>query len=174
MIIKRDKDYPFLCGFYIFCVVLLFLLYVYGCGTPFEIALLFNFPVCVLGIPIFISYGRTFIMDENGCTVCFWKYHKKYIWEELHTKRIEKHHLPSLLDGRYSYPYLTEVVFSPHKIRKPRFIRGATYCLLHPLSCIYVNFSPKNQNYSSGRYYEVDEAIFRQKMSEWNVALEEM
>lgn len=173
MLIERDKNYRLNLAIVIFLLVTLLLLYIYGCNLSISLALLINSPVYIIVALGFISSGRTFIMSEDGCTVCFWKYQKDYTWEELKTKRIEAHNLPSMLDGRNSCPYLKEAIFSPYRIRKPRIIRAATYSLLHPLSCIYVNFSLENKDYQIGRYYEIEEASFRKKMDQWGITLDE-
>ena len=173
MVLKRDKYYKFQVFAYIFSFVCLSLIYVYGMQAPLCIALLINTPAYLLIILSLISTGRTFIMDEEGCTVCFWKYCKKYTWKEMKTKKIESHDLPSMLRGKFTCPYTKEAIFSPYRVHKPKSIRSWLYSLLHPLSCIYVNFSLENDSYELGRYYEVDEKIFRQKMEQWGVQLEE-
>lgn len=172
MVIERDKDYKIYVVAYVIASIVLLLLYIYGFNTSIGFAFLINIPVFLISILGSIAIGRTFIMDEEGCTVCFWKYRKKYAWEELKTRKIEEHHLPSMFRGRYSCPYLKEAIFAPHKIRKPKVIRAQLYSLFHPLSCVYINFSIGDVPYH-GRYYEVDEVTFRQKMKEWGVDLEE-
>ena len=169
MVIVRDKNYSLYFAVYIFACISLLLIYVYGFDVSIGFALLINSPAYLTIILGLISTGRTFIMDEEGCTVCFWKYRKKYSWGELKTKRIEKHVLPSMFRGRISCPYLKEAIFAPYKIRKPKVIRAELYSIFHPLSCIYINFALENDNWQTGRYYEVEEATFRQKMKQWGV-----
>lgn len=173
MLIERDKDYKFVFFVYVLFSIFLLLLCVYGFDISIDLALLINSPVYLIIILGLISTGRTFIMDEDGCTVHFGKYRKKYTWNELTTKRIEKHNLPSMLAGRFSCPYLDEAIFSPYKIHKPKVIRVGLYSIFHPFSCIFVNFSLGNEDWQRGRYYEVEENIFREKMKEWGVELDE-
>ena len=174
MVIKRDEYYTLTSLIGVFACVSILLIYVYGCNLSIGVAFMINSPAYLIAIFGLIATGRTFILDQEGCTVLFWKYRKKYTWGELKTKRIESHHLPSMLRGRYTCPYLTEAIFSPYRIHKPKLIRAGLYSLFHPFSCIYINFSNKDANYQHGRYYEVEEATFRQKMKEWGVELEEL
>ena len=174
MVIKRDKDYNIYLVVYVITFVCLFCLYRFGFDTSVGFAFLINTPVYIIAIAGLISTGRTFIMDEEGCTVVFWKYRKKYMWEELKTRRIEEHTFPSMHRGRVGYPYLKGAIFAPYKIHKPRIIRANLYSLFHPFSCIYINCSIPNTNYQIGRYYEVEETTFCQKMNDWGVTLEEI
>jgi len=175
MVIERNKYYIFHCCAYAIGCAAIPIVCIFKFGTSIWFALLCNFPVLLVMIPGMITSGRTFIFDQDGITVIFWKYRKKYTWDQLKTKRLETHDLPSMLDGRGSAPYLKEVIFSPHKIRKPRFIHANTYCMFHPLSCIFVNFSIEDETYDeSSRYYEVKEEVFMEKMNEWGVVLEEI
>ena len=172
MVLKREKDFwlrQILMASLFLCAYLMLL----GIGIPF----IWVFPLIVvfsaMQIGDFVSTGRRIIMDEQGCTVCLGKLQKTYTWTELKTKRIEKHYLPSMMKGYYHCPYRDEAIFAPHKIHKPRFIRGNLYSsLLHPFSCIYVHFSV-GEKWTTGRYYEVDEQEFRAKMKQWGVELEE-
>lgn len=173
MVMERDKYYRAYVAAYVFVCVFVMLLYVYGGNISFGLAFLFNSPVFLLTILGGISQGRTFIMDEEGCTVCFWKYKKKYTWEDLITKRIEEHDFPSIIRGKNSCPYLKGAIFAPYKIHKPKAIGTSLYSLFHPLSCIYINFSLEDVNYENGRYYEIEEAVFMEKMKQWGIALEE-
>lgn len=169
MIIKRDKDYKLYCYITVFFCVCLMLIYILGLGKSLGFAFLINSPVFLIMILGLISSGRTIIFDKDGVTVCFWKYCKKYTWNQLKTKRVEAHHLPSIFAGNLMCPYLKEAIFSPYKIHKPKIMRASFYSIFHPLSCIYVNFSIENDNYRAGRYYEMTEAVFWSKMEEWGV-----
>ena len=137
-------------------------------------ALLMNSPVVILMLLALISTGRTFILDESGCTIRFWKFQKKYTWDQLKTKRIEKFDSPPIITGAFSCYYLTEAVLCPHKIHKPKFVRPSTYGIIHPFSCVYINFNLCNDKWQRGRYYEAEEAVFREKMKQWGIELEEI
>lgn len=118
---------------------------------------------------------RTLIMDEEGCTVKFLFIKKKYRWDELKVKRIEKYM------HRYGYkslPYNGSAVFSKKKIRKPKRMDPADYSMLvHPFSFFYVRFHSEKPLQKWTVYaspdYEVDEDEFRELMKKWNVELEE-
>ena len=173
MVVTRNKDYKVIALLYIVFVVLFLLILVFAMNLSVGLSFLFAMPFCILFILDLISTGRTFIMDEDGCTVCFWKYRKKYLWNELKTKRIEKHSIPSIFKARYACPYLDEAIFSPFVIHKPRFMRAAGYSCFHPVSCIYVHFRVGTDNWNLGRYYEIEETVFRQKMEDWGIEMEE-
>lgn len=172
LIVQRDEHYKFKAICLLVVCFTVVLIYVIGFNTSFATALLINSPIFIVLIPALIAEGRTFLLDKDGCTVCFGKYRKKYLWNELKTKRIEEHDLPTMLRGRFSPPYLKEAIFSPFKIHKPKMIRANVYCLFHPFSCIYINFALKDVKYENGRHYEVDEEEFIEKMNQWSVTLE--
>lgn len=173
MVIERLKYYKLYFSAYVFCSVAAVLIYVYGLDTSIGFAILLNLPVVLLCISGIISYGRTFVLGKDGCEIRFWRFRKKYTWGELKTKTIETHDLPSMLRGRYSYPYLKEAMFAPFRIHKPKIIRAEMYSIFHPFSFIYINFATNVAGYQNGRYFEVDEAEFRRKMTEWGIQLEE-
>lgn len=62
-------------------------------------------------------------MSKTGCTVSFLGYKRVYDWEELKTKYIEYY------DNSIEYrtPYTGGVVFSKKEIRKPKWLKIATY-----------------------------------------------
>ena len=170
--IKKNKDYWLHLVLYIVALAISMIVFVWGCDLSVEIALTINAPVAILILLNSIATGRTFILDETGCTVCFLKYKKRYTWSELKTKRIEQHHLPSMLAGRLAPPYTKEVIISPRKVHKPKSVRMELYSLIYPLSCVYVHFSMENDKYRYGKNYEIDEEIFWEKMRQWDVRWE--
>lgn len=170
MVLKRDKDYIFFLCVSCFGCIAIFLIYILGLNASFGMALLFNAPVWVVVAIFNISSGRTFIMDAEGFTVVLWKYHRKYTWQELKTKKYDIRSMPSI---RAYCPYTRGAMFSPRKLRRPKFISRDFYLVFHPFSCFYVNFIIENADYALGRHYEVKESVFREKMEEWGVILEE-
>lgn len=172
MIINHDKHYKLYVAIYSFAFIGILFLYVYGFGLSIWVAVLINSPAILIAILGLISYGRTFILSEEGCTICFWNYRKKYSWDELKTKRIERYYIPDIFGGTVSCPYTEVAVIAPYVIHKPKFIRASLYSCLHPLSCIYINFALSKGNYETGRYYEIDKEIFQQRMNEWNIIWE--
>ncbi len=172
MIITRDKEYKEMFVVYSVCAAGILGCFIFGLNKSFVFVLLL-IPVYFFMALYLISYGRTFVLNEYGCTVHFWKYKKLYTWDQLKTKRIEKYNSRPLINGTYRGYYLTEAIFCFRKIRKPKFIRPSTYSIIHPFSCIYINFNPTPENWKRGRHYEVDEMEFREKMKQWGVELEE-
>ena len=173
VVITRDKEYKLKFFVYTFAFVGILFVFAFGLGAPIGFALLINSPALLLIALDLISSGRTIVMDESGCTVHFWIFQKKYKWEQLKTKRIEKYTSPPMFNGLFRCYYLTEAMFCPHKARKPKFIRPSTYVILHPFSCIYVNMHPSVGIWQRGRSYEVDETVFYEKMNQWGINLEE-
>lgn len=150
MTITRDKEYKLIFGVYVFSVVSILFIYLYEFNMSISRALLMNSPVVILMLLALISTGRTFILDESGCTIRFWKFQKKYTWDQLKTKRIEKFDSPPIITGAFSCYYLTEAVLCPHKIHKPKFVRPSTYGIIHPFSCVYINFNLCNDKWQRG------------------------
>lgn len=172
MVISHDKDYKVYATLYGLVIIGILLLYVYGFEMPLWGAMLINSPAILLAILWLISYGRTFIMSKDGCTVCFLNYRKHYSWDDLKTKRIEHYSIPDPFDGTTSYPYMEIAIMAPYMIHKPKFMRPALYSCLRPLSCIYVNFVPGDCNYKTGRYYEINKEVFMQQMNVWGIHFE--
>ena len=139
--------------------------------------------ICMIIMTMFLGFlarfwlsdSRTLIMDEEGCTVCLWFIRKKYLWKNLRVKRIEHYY------NAPGYYYTEGVVFSIHKIHKPKWMHASTYSnLVHPFSFFYVYFSIKpyiwrggDREINGGRKYEVDEEMFLEKLKSWNVELED-
>ena len=48
--------------------------------------------VIVLFTRLWMTMDRTLIMDEEGCTVSFLGFRKKYLWKNLRIKRIERYY----------------------------------------------------------------------------------
>ncbi len=172
MHIERAKDYYFIATLYVLACCTVVLFYIFD-DNSLGIIFLFNLPAFLVAFSGLVSTGRRFFIDKSGCTVYFWKFKKKYTWQQLKTKRIERYNCPSMLRGGPSPPYLTEVILFPRTIHKPLFIRPSLYSMLHPFSCIYFNFALKEEGFEYSRYYEVEEETFLQRMKEWGVDLEE-
>lgn len=122
-------------------------------------------------IPYWIATGRTFVMNEEGCVVSILWYRKQYKWADFQVKGIE-----DFCHAReYKNTYTRGAVFSTRRIRKPWWWTPELYCWrLHPLSFVFVNFTPKERWFGTSPIYEMDEKKFMEKMKEWNVELEEL
>ncbi len=127
-------------------------------------------------IKFWITYGRTLIMDEEGCTVKFLGFSRKYKWTELKTKRIEDYTRAL----SYREPYTGGVIFYKKRTRKPQWITPANYSFcVHPFTFFFVYFTP-NTSAPVGSYhyrmkvYEVNENEFLNQFKEWNVELEDV
>ena len=171
MIIRSSKEYLFLCVL-LFCCVLGFsgIMYAASHNVLFSVLILL-----VLAYTVFrywVSVGRILTLNEEGCTVQFLWISRFYRWKDMKTIQIEDY-TNSL---GYRQPYKTGIVFSPRKIRKPKWLMPAEYSFfVHPFSCIYIYFDP-HLTYSKWDYrcpdiYLAEEVVFIQKMLEWHVEL---
>ena len=91
MIIKRDKDYEWKMIFTLLGVAVMAVVYLVGLEMSVGLCLLLNTPVLIFLLAFAISYGRTFVLTEEGCEVCFLWLRKQYTWGQLKTKRIEEY-----------------------------------------------------------------------------------
>lgn len=124
-----------------------------------------------------IVFGRTIIMDKDGCTISFWGISKKYKWDELKTKRIENY--SHRLRTRHQ-PYTKGAIFSPKHVRNPLKLMPIEYSVFHLVPSIrffgyiFVFFDPHFAGPAvQPDIYEVEEAEFRKCMAEWNVDIED-
>lgn len=118
-----------------------------------------------------IAIGRTFIMNEIGCVVILGGYRREYKWEEFKIKAIEDFSHARMTKSTYK----KGVIFSVRNIHKPWWWEPTQYSWhLHPLSFVFVNFTPKGRFPGVEKIYEVDEDVFLRQMQEWNVELEEI
>lgn len=128
--------------------------------------------LCLSGI----SYGRSIELDEKGCTISLGGVRRFYAWERYVHRSVETYAPLS----RYPEKYGCCVYLSmrPHERRRRSFRRPLfqpwTHIVLHPKRQIEDNRSAQIwQNYSGkAGEYEVDAALFRQKMREWGVEIE--
>lgn len=177
MVSKPDKDIVWNVTMIVTAIVGMLLMFVLSDEVVFVYIALFVF---LMGIRGTIVRGRTLIMDDVGCTVCFLWYRKGYRWDELQIKRID-HRIMDISKG--FEPYKSAAVFSPHNIHKPEKMDPGEYCFLfHPLSVFFVYFIPEMDGYydktnfekwKASNEYAVDERLFREKMKIWGVELSE-
>lgn len=147
----------------------------------FDLPLLAFSPLVLLVfffINYWITHSRTIVFSKDGCRVTWLCFSKMYTWDNLKTKRYERYTKFSNLWERYS-PYQSGAVFSPHRVRKAIIDKAATRgpTLLFAFSHIYVYFYP-NSGYDAPKnadriFYAVNETVFRQKMEEWGIVLDE-
>lgn len=173
MIIKSHKDvYIYVVSFYVGAFLLFFSFSGHGILMP-VIAFLF---MLYYGTRLWVMYGRTYIMDENGCLIKFLWIRKFYRWDEFKIKRYENYS-GTFSDGN---SYYGAAVFSPHKVRRPKFLQFEGYIgafRLRVFSCVFVQFKRpiklEKLKYQYPDAYVVDEHIFKQKMDEWGIEIVE-
>lgn len=187
MKIEPGKEkYEQIIAIFLFCIGVLII----G-GIRFKANIILLFLICIMLCIVFmrhyIAVGRTIIMDHEGCIVIFGRYYKKYRWDELIVKRLERRFVD---DHKITvFSKMKIAVFAPHKIYKyyKNYKKGqwkaSTYCMTwHPLSIIFVRLvsdielekvksEKKYDNYLS---YVVSERIFLEKLDGWDVKLEDL
>lgn len=133
--------------------------------------------VIVLFTRLWMTMDRTLIMDEEGCTVSFLGFRKKYLWKNLRIKRIERYYYSN---GAYNdYDDSRAIVFSVHRIHKPRWMQAYDYSfLIHPFSFFFVYCPSLHSDGKENKkrwysLYEVNEREFLEQMKNWNVELED-
>ncbi len=180
MVIKRDKDFRVAAVFLIIGLIVAACCFYFGLDLPLWAVAAIFLPLTLFTANWAIACGRTFLLDERGCTACFLGFRRTWRWEQLQTKRIVTY---SWLDRVFTWgkcPYHKGAMFCCRPVKKRRFLGPPAYGMFHPWSCIYVNFHipypfRRTRLYPDylGRYYEVSEEEFRTLMQKWNVHLEE-
>lgn len=123
-----------------------------------------------------IVFGRTLFFDQNGCSIKFLCFKKKYSWDELKTKRMENF---SNSVGYREQPFVSGVVFCPHQVKRPYWIKPASFnFVFHSFDFFFVYFSQPNvfdkQTNAYTPIYLVEKELFLEKLKQWNVAIENL
>ena len=114
-------------------------------------------------LPPILSDLKVLMLDNEGVTVKFLFYKKKYSWDYFQTKRIQT--FAKSLSGE---PSVRGAFFS--KKKKKTVIMPHHKDLFFPFSFRYVYFAT-NSKLEGAPFFEVDEKLFREKMEEWGVEL---
>ena len=166
MIVKTERAYWSLSIVLAICTILASML-LYRESNSVLVPAIVYLPGGLLCLLQWVAAGKTLIFSENGITISFLWYAKKYRWEDLKTKRYVNY--KNKLG--YRNPCLGGAEFSPKRVKHLRH-KSADYCtLLHPCSFFYVSFKPK----SKSQYpvsYAVNETKFRNQLSQWGIELE--
>ncbi len=174
MEIKSTGNHPNLIRFFN-TLLIIFVLLIYRQYNIFFLCVYLLILIIAI-IQALISYRRTLIMDEEGCTIKFLWFTHKYKWTELETKRIEDY--TNAL--RYMEPYGKGVIFYKKRVRKPKWILPSHYNIfIHPFSFFFVYFDPHidsriiKKKRAKQALYCVEESEFLKQMAEWGVELED-
>ena len=146
----------------------------FGLHAPLLFVLLLVLIPAVLWIlPFAMATCREITMDEQGCTVRFIFFTRCYTWQELVTCKRERYTRVT-----YKSPYDEAVIFSPHRIRKPKWMKPLEYVFIAPpFSFFFVHFMPRNKELYESRLNGfpllccIDSEEFLSKMAEWKVAI---
>ncbi len=103
------------------------------------------------------------VIDEQGCTKIWWKYRKKYTWDELKVRKI----CSSI--GKSEEGILFATYWKFPKEKDPRW-----YYYLHPFSSMVVNFKGMcKMKENLGDECAVDKELLLQCLAEWGIELED-
>ena len=172
MEIKADPRHRAVAFFTSAYTLVLLILTVVFCKN--EVIASFLIPLSCLLVwltPFFlIAYGRTFRLDENGCTVILGKHKRSIAWQEFpHVYRFDyshNHHASLGLHGG--------VAFSAKPIKHPMRILPHLYCYLHPRSFVYINFIDSKRVKGGRNYidsYCANETELMAKLDKWGVTI---
>ena len=131
------------------------------------------FLILYMFVSTWFCNGKPIIMDAEGCEVCFWKFRRKYFWNELKTKRLEQYWANGDDPKR-------GVIFCKKKIGEMNWRHPSYYAPIRPyLDYFYVTFPVdeedrtwKTEYKNAVNAYEVNEQEFMAKMHEWGVRIE--
>ena len=110
------------------------------------------------------------IMDEDGCTMKYLIFKRRFLWEELKMKRV----CPTGGKTTACYPYYDEGVLFALKKTKKKKISGYGYTAWHPFSSFMVNFKETKEPDApeESQVYEVERDTFLRQMKEWGIKIE--
>ena len=137
-------------------------------GVSIILLIVVLFAVCF--VPLAIASSRTFVLDENGCTVSLWRFQKTYRWEDMKTKQQE-----NFGAAWRSIGWMNEgIVFCVHRTKRPLIIPVVYYCAFrHPFSYIYIEFKKKKPDGTTqSSLYAIDEQELKTHLNEWGVQLD--
>ena len=117
---------------------------------------------------LWMQFYKTFILDNEGMTVKFWKYQKNYSWADFKVKKLENS--KDCIFARYA----EGVIFSTKPIKSSTFFAThELYTLKHfllPLaSPFFIDFKEKSIAVTS---YKVEKEAFLADLSSLGVELE--
>lgn len=93
--------------------------------------------------------GRTFILDENGCTVILGKYQRTYEWAELYVQYCE---MPPWKSDRFAEFPGSGILISRKPIIKSPPETPMCYCVeKHSTFCVFFRFTLKDTNQEDAR-----------------------
>lgn len=132
-------------------------------------------------------WNLKYVLSENGCEIYGWRgYYKTFSWEEAQSK-----YIVYAKDGEPGGSIKGIAVLSTRKISEKsiwynplkylsvyhlRGLRDFIYYFFYPMDIVYIWFSAKPKKSDADGCWiqeKVDERIFKQKMTEWHVELED-
>ena len=152
-------------------LVVVFVIFVNVTKSPLISLILCAMPICLLVVYCVLTM-RVFVFSEEGCVIRFLRFTRFYSWTELCSKRL----IYYKNCWEYRSPYNKGVEFSIKAMRRPTWMKGATYSMLHPFSHVYVYFRNEKQHLLKGEYLEfhsANEGEFLNILNKWGIQLQE-
>ncbi len=181
MTVKSDKSYKIqqaVCWFSVYIMVMIFFVALKrGREMDREDILFLVFSLIIISIAAIGHYildCRTLVFTEQGICVKIAFYSKMYQWTDFKEKRIMEY---DFFRRRGPVGYERGAVFSIHRIRRHLYnVPIEERFSIHLFSRIYVNFPWTNDPDERKKIpmsYPIDEKLFRDKMKEWGVQIDE-
>lgn len=176
MHIKIEKNAIIYVALGWFCLGIVCILMYFIAKAPLAFSLfLFFIPSALCIFPFAMATCREIMMDNNGCKVRYIFFTRYYKWEDIVTCRLEKYSRVT-----YKSPYDSAVIFSAHRIWKPRWMKPLEYVFIAPPgSFFFVHFMPENRELYDSKINGfpllccIDKQEFLSRMSEWNIPIQE-
>ena len=133
----------------------------------------------IIGIRIFIIYGKIIFLTPEGCTIKIANFQKTYTWDQLKTKQWENYQgFRQPDEGHY---YQGGLFLSPYRVRQKYRTYAHTYVnrfTLHPFVSVYIYFkqpdyNPPKRSLRSIACYEADEEVLRDTLNRWGVEVKD-
>lgn len=145
---------------------------------------LFSFIFFVFSIAAMIYYWifitiemyRVITLNKDGYEVKFFFIKKFYFWNEIQTKIIEDFKY----SGKRNSPSVKKnVYFCKTIVNKPKKQEPRDYLLYHIylfsfFSILLTDEETSKEKNDAVNYFRIDENLFKKKMKEWNIEIEEM
>lgn len=122
---------------------------------------------------------KTVVLDQDGVSVYFWRFHKRFSWDDFATKRAGRYYymgtpLYPVFDRPLWIPSSKGMIFSTkaspfRKIIPDHFFLNG-YGFLQPMSTFFVFFEVGHEEIENAYY--VDENYFLRNLKQWGVEWE--
>lgn len=146
----------------------------------------FGFVYCIIGIITMIYFimffmfeiFRTITLRKDGYEVKFFFYKKFYFWKDIKTKISEDFKYIGRR-GDIQTRVKRNVYFCNEKINKPKKQEPRHFLMYHAchfsfFSILLTDEETANEKNKQLNYFRLDERLFKKKMREWGIEVEEL